>query len=248
MNNRFYRISIIIGFFCIIFLAGCGTNYRDYYYEVQNSVDTTGNVLLTYSLSGITEIQHKRLEPDESFEICERKGVSGDDVWNIETSALMYAIPSIVAANEDSTKMTEELSQRNYWPSQPNNRDGNGVYVLKITDDLFVLERQDYHYHIHNMTDDSLFVTSTLLGDNSRRRDTIPSGETADLEKVEIYTYNEDLQGTDKYVEKKLSGILSLTVKYRENSKNIDLKKYKLLNLQIEKEKCTLIVDHSIFN
>ena len=245
MSYRFHRI--IIGLLCAILLAGCETNHHNYYYVVQNSVDTTGNVLLTYSLNGVTETQYRWLEPDESLEIYERKGVSGDNVWDIETSAVIYAVPTLVAINRDATKMTEELSQRSYWPSQPDNQNGNGIYVLKITDDFFVLEKQGCDYHIHNMTNDSLFVTSSLLGD-SRKRDTIVSGQTANIGGVEIYTYNENLQSTDKYIEKKLSGISSLTVKYKEDSKNIDLKKYKSLNLQIEKQKCTLIIDQSIFN
>jgi len=247
MSYRVHRIRIITGLLCVILFAGCETNHHNYYYVVQNSADTTGKVLLTYSLNEVTETQYRWLEPDESLEIYERKGVSGDDVWNIETSALIYAVPTLVATNQDATKMTEELSQRSYWPPQPDKQNGNGIYVLKITDDFFVLEKQDYCYRIHNMTDDSLFVTSSLLGD-SRRRDTIVSGQAANIGEVKIYTYNENLQSTAKYVEKKLSGISSLTVKYKEDSKNIDFKKYKSLNLQIEKQKCTLIIDQSIFN
>ena len=245
MNYRSHRI--IIGLLCVILLTGCEANHHNYYYVVRNSADTTGNILLTYSLNGVAETQYRWLEPDESLEICERKRVSGDDVWNIETSAVMYAVPALVATNRDADRMTEELAKRSYWPAQPENRNDSGFYVLKITDDLFVLEKQNYYYHIHNMTDDSLFVTSSLLGD-SKKRDTIVSGQTANIGNVEIFTYNENLQGSDKYMEKKLSGISSLTVKYREYSKNIDFKKYKSLQVQIEKEKCTLIIDQSIFN
>ena len=247
MSYKYLRNRIITGFLCFILFAGCETKHRDYYYVVENSADAAGNVLLIYLLNGVTETQFRWLEPNESFLIYERKGVSGDDIWNIETSTLMYAFPTIVATNHDVTQMTEELSQRNYWPPQPNKQDGNGVYLLKITDDLFVLEKQGCDYLVHNMTDDSLFVTSALHG-YARRRDTIVCGQTANIGWAEIFTYSENIQDTDKYIEKKLSGIATLSVKYKENSKNIDLKKQNLFNWQIEEQTCTLIVDESVFN
>lgn len=249
MSYKFYKIEIVFGFLCFILFSGCEADRHDYRYEVQHSASATGSILLTYSLNGATEIQHKGLEPDESFEIYERKGVSGDGIWNIETSSTLYAIPKIVAANHDASKMTEELSQRRYWSSRPEERNGNGIYTLKITDGMFVLERQEFYgYCIYNATDDSLFVTSSLTGNPERRRDTIVAGQTGSIGSTTIYTYNEDYRGADKYIEKKLSGISSLTIKYRERSKNINFKNHKLLNLNIERERCTLTVDQAIFD
>jgi len=230
-----------------MFFSGCKTDHHDYYYVVQHSADASGGILLTYSLNGVPEIQQKRLEPDESFEICERKGVSGNGIWDIETSSALYTITKITATNHDASKITEELSQRKYWCSHPEDRNGKGFYTLKITDDLFVLERQLYDYYIHNAMDDSLFVTYSLLGDDVRRRDTIIADSTANIGKAEIYTYNEDHLDTEKYNERKLSGISSLTVKYKELSKNINFNNRKSLHLQIEKEQCTLTVDQAVF-
>jgi len=247
MSYRIYQIKVIAVLLSMALFAGCETGHRNYRYEVLNATDATGEVLLTYLLNGEREAQYKWLEPNELFEIYERKEVSGSDVWDIETSASMYAVPAIVVTNQDFSKMTEELSQRNFWSRQPENENGTGVYLLRITDDLFVLEKQDYHYYIHNMTDDSLFVTSTLLG-NVRRRDTLESGQIAHIGQVEIYTYSEDFQDTDKYIEKKLSGISSLSVKCKEKLKNIDLKRHNLLNLRPEEEQCTLIIEQSFFD
>ncbi len=235
MNYKFHKIISILGLFCFILFLGCKADHHDYYYIVQNSTDTIGDILLTYSLEGETETQ-ERVKQGESFTVYERKGVSGDDVWNIETSSALYAIPAIVATNLDSTRMTEELSQRSFWPSQPDNLNHNGIYTLKITDDMFVLEKQEgYNYYVSNATSDTLFVTASFSGD-IRKRDTIAREQTAKIGEAEIYTYNETLHGTDKYIEKKLSGISSLTVKYKGNSKNIILKNYKLPNLQVEVE------------
>ena len=247
MICKFCRISVVIYLFGFILFSGCETGKRDYYYVVQNMADNTGRVQLTYSLNGVMENQSKWLEPNESFEIYARKEVSGDDIWNIETSSLLYAVPAIVATNRDSVKKTEELSLRSYWSPQPENRDGNGVYLLKITDDMFVLEKQEYKYLIHNATDDSLFITSSLLGD-ARKRDTIVAKDTISIGQVKIFSYNETLQGTAKYIEKKLSGISSLTVTYKGILKNIDFKKYKSLNLQPCQQQCILVVDRAVFD
>ena len=204
--------------------------------------------MVAYSLNGVPEVRQKWLEPGQSFEIFDRKKVAGNGIWNIETSSVMYALPKITATNHDASRITEELSQRKYWSPQPENRDGKGVYTLKITDDLFVLERQElYGYYIHNAMDDSLFVTCSILGDPARRRDTIIAGQTANIGEATIYAYNEGHWGTEKYIEKKLSGIYSLSVKYREITKNINFNNHKLLNLQTEREQCTLTVDQTVF-
>ena len=245
MSHKFHIIKIIFGFFCFILFGGCGTDYHDYYYVVHHSAEASEGILLTYSLNGVSEIRHKWLEPDESFEICERKEVSGNGIWNIETSSTMYAIPKITATNHNASKITEELSQRKYW-SQPENRNGKGFYTLKITDDLFMLEWQFYHYYVHNATDDSLFVKCSSTG-TAIRRDTIVAGETANIWEAEIYTYSEEHRDTEKYIEKKLSGISSITVTYKELSKNINFNNRKSLHLQIEKEQCILTVDQAVF-
>jgi hypothetical protein len=248
MNHKFHIIKIIFSFLCFLFFSGCETEHHDYHYIVQHSAGATGGILLTYSLTGVPETQQKWLEPDEFFEICERKGVAGSGIWNIETSPALYAIPKITATNHDASKITEELSQRKYWSPQPEERDGKGFYTLKITDDLFVLERQEiYGYYIHNAMDDSLFVTCAIHGDPGRSRDTIVAGQTANIGQAEIYTYTEDHWGTDKYIERKLSGISSLSVKYKEISKTINFNNRKLLRLDVDKERCTLTVDQAVF-
>ena len=247
VNRRFFNIKYIFVFFLPVYLAGCQTEHHDYYYMVRNSTDTTGAVLLTYTLKEGNETQYRKLEPNETVEIYVRKDVAGNGVWNIETSSSIYVISSMTASNDSASCLTEELSIRTFWPPAPENNDGNGIYTLIITDDLFVLEKQaNYQYHIQNMTDDTLFVSSSF--GNIRKRDTIPYDQTVNVGEAEIFSYNETFKDTDKYMEKKLSGISSLALTYREKTVNVNLNSnYKTLNITIEKDKCVLIVEPSIF-
>lgn len=250
MNTTYiFRSFKIIGFiFVLFFLSSCKEDHHNYHYKIQNTAENTGKIRLTYTLNDEPEAFEKWLEPNEIFEIYLRKNVTGDDIWNIETSSSLYVVPSLIATNEGETKMTEDLSIRSYWPANPTKEGENGVYFLQITDDLFMLEKQEsYSYLIHNGLTDTLFATSHLHG-SERRKDTVVAGETINIGHVEIYTYNENLKGTDKYIEKKLSGISSLTLKHEENTQNVNLKNYKLLNLQIKEQECILTVDNSIFN
>jgi len=249
-NRRFFKIKYIFAVFLpVVFVCwmGCQTEHHDYYYMVKNSTNTTGAILLTYKLKEGKNTDSLRLEPDETAEIYLRSGVSGSGVWNIETSSFIYVLSSMTASNENASRFTEELSIRNFWPSAPESNNGNGIYTLPITDDLFVLEKQEnYQYHIQNSTDDTLFVASSF--GNIRKRDTIPSNQTVIVGEAEIFSYDETLKNTDKYIEKKLSGISSLDLTYREKTKKVNLRTdYKSLNINPEREKCTLIIEPSIF-
>ena len=216
---------------------------------VKNSTDTTGAVLLTYTLKAGNETKSLKLEPNKTVEILYvRRDVAGNGVWNIETSSSLYVISSMTASNESTSRLTEDLSIRSFWPPAPESNDGKGIYTLLITDDLFVLEKQEnYQYHIRNMTDDTLFVASSF--ENIRKRDTILYDQTLNIGEAAIFSYNETLKDTDKYVEKKLSGISSLSLTYKEKSVNVNLQtNYKTLNINVEKDKCVLIVESSIFD
>jgi hypothetical protein len=249
MSFKLHQISIVTILLSLLFLGGCEVGHRDYQYVVRNSTESDDWFLLTYSLNGVTEPQQIWLEPGDTFLICERKGVAGDDIWNIETSAVMFSVPSIVAANGDLSRITEELSQRAYWPAQPKNQNGVGVYELQITDDLFVLEKQWHTYYIHNKTDSTIVVESKFKDAEGLRRDTIANREKAEIGSVEIFAYNDEtLQKTDKYKERKLSGITSLSIKggSKDIRKSIDLKKPND-KWVIEPEESTLNVDESVF-
>jgi len=252
MSFKIYQISIATILVSLLFFGGCEVGNRDYQYIVRHSAKHNDTILLTYSLNGATEPQKRILAGvGDTLHIYERIDVAGNNIWNIETSAVMFAIPKMVAANNDSSRITEELSQRALWPAQPENRNGTGVYELRITDDLFVLEKQWHTYHIQNKTeDDTLFVISALLREPRRRLDTVLIGETKDIFGAEIFAYDDVLQETEpnKYNEKKLSGIVSLSITYKGISKNIDLKKPHLYEWNIERTKSTLSVNKSVFN
>ncbi len=253
MNYKLSKISVITVLFSILFLCGCEVGYRDYKYIVRHSAESRDSIFLTYSLNGETELLTKRMGRGDTFVIYERKDVTGNDVWDIETSSSMFAVPSITATvNGDAIRMTEELSLRTYWAMQPPEQ-GSGVYELRITDALFVLENQQHFYGIYNSTDDTLFVISELFN-KDRERDTIPplnEQGSVDIGSVDIFVYDEEHCEADKKRcdEKKLSGIMSLSITYKEIRKNIDLKKPYLYDWDTtEREKSTLNVKESIFD
>jgi len=248
VNRRFFKIKYFFVFFLPVCLAGCQTGHNDYYYRVKNSTDTTGAVLLTYKVKGDNETYSLKLEQNETVDIYIRRGVAGNDVWNIETSASIYVLTSMTASNDSVSRLTEDLSIRSIWPPAPENSGGNGIYTLLITDNLFLLEKQpNYQYLIQNKTDSTLFVSSSI--GNINKYDTIPHSQTAKIGQAEIFSYNETLKGTDKYVEKKLSGISSLSLTYKEKPpvKVNLINSYKAGNIKIEKDECLLVVEPSIF-
>ncbi len=244
MNYKLFHTGFIAILLSLLFFAGCEKGYRSYLYVVRNE-SKTDTFQLTYSLRDGSKLQQK-LEPEDTLHLCKRKDVLGGDIWNIETSSTMYAIPSIVAAKNDSSRISKELSQRIFWPVQPEEKNGMGVYELRIDSSLLVLEKiENYHYFIHSKMDDTtLFVvTSTLSGETIRQRDTIRGTNTGVELIVDIYSYGEKEKGTDEYNEKKLSGISSLSITYNGITKSVDLKKPYLYNWQIERKKSTLNLD-----
>jgi hypothetical protein len=243
-----YKSIYFIALFFIILFSNCKIGHRDYYYLIENSTETIGPVVLTYQIAENTETFTKTLLPEEPFfEIYKRPGVSGDDIWNIETSSSLYAITSLIGMNEEGDRMTENLSIRSYWPGLPEKVNGNGVYKLEITDDLFVLSRQSgYNYAVLNSLSDTLFVTVYLHG-QSRQRDTLLAGELKRIGSNEIFTYPEEYNNMEKYKERKLSGISSLLLKYRQNSITLNLKNYKLFDWEIGKDQTTFKIDESYF-
>ncbi|MDR1730424.1 MAG: hypothetical protein LBR52_07165 [Prevotellaceae bacterium] len=248
MNYKLPEISAItVLLLSILLLNGCEVGHRNYRYIVSNEI--SDSLLLTCLLNGETETQQIWMKPGSDTLIYERNGVAGDDIWNIETSPTMFAIHTLTATakNGNTTRMTDELSQRIFWSPQPEDRNGTGVYTLQIRDSLFKLEKQPNFYLVHNAMDTTIFVISEWH-EKDRSRDTIACGETAEIGCAEVFVYDETWQGTDKYIEKKLSGIRSLTVTYKRISKSIDLKKPHLYKWNTsEPGKSTLSADSTIF-
>jgi hypothetical protein len=242
------RFGYLIILLFIIFFSHCKVEHRDYSYLIKNSTESIGSITLTYQLPENPEIFTLVLSPEDApFEIYRRNNVTGDDIWNIETSSSLYAIKSLTAINESKDKMTEELSVRRYWSSFPREDNGKGVYEFEITDDVFVLSKQpDYRYYIRNALSDTLFVTSYLQG-KSRERDTLLAGELKTIGSNEIFTYSEEYNNTEKYKEKKLSGISSITVRFKENSRTLSFSKYNYFNWDIGKDHTTISVDETYF-
>ena len=242
MKYKLHQISIIAVFLSILFFAGCEAGHHDYYY-VARYADTTGNgsYILTYLLNGRTEPQTRELKPGDTIHIYERKGVSGDDIWDIETSATLYAIRSIVAAKNDSSEITEELSPRTFWSLQS----GTGVYELRIDNSMFKLKKQLHSYLIHNETDTAIFVRVQ----KSLQQDTIGEAKILPVREAEIYAYTTPERDSIKYRESLLSGISSLSIIYKGISREINLNKPYLYNWNFdEPEKSILTVDKSIFD
>lgn len=138
-------------------LSSCDEGKHDYYYCTTNKTDKA--ICVSYQNAGEFEMTTDILLPGMTDTICVRKNVSGDDVWDIETSAELFQVQKLECSIADST-YTDNLRLRSLW-GKVNVADGNGVYKLDITPDLFTVRNVKYFYFIQNDCDYILDLSIT---------------------------------------------------------------------------------------
>lgn len=144
-------------------LVSCDEGEHDYVYCVTNHTDH--NVNLSYKIFDDSRSFSKSILPGQTDTLCWRRDVSGNDVWDVESGSEIFMISSL-QADINSSSFSDNLRLRNLW-SGVSERDGNGCYVLDITDDMFVYKSYKYYYGV---TNNSSYYLSYML--------TVPTGKS----------------------------------------------------------------------
>ncbi len=151
-------------------LVSCDEGSHDYYYLAVNQ--TNRPVYLSYRVANDYETYFDTLYPGQTDTLSYRGGVSGDDVWDIETSAEIYQLSAIEGSLFDSA-YSDNLRKRSLWSPVADNG-GIGVFTLNITPDMFPLKKQYYVYRILNNT--GLEFSCSVSGYFGKTNVTIPNG------------------------------------------------------------------------
>ncbi|MCK9156722.1 MAG: hypothetical protein M0P12_11570 [Paludibacteraceae bacterium] len=231
-------------------LSGCEAEHHDYVYMIKSSVSTP--VELTYHIANEDDVRHTTLQNGETLRLCTREGVSGDEIWNIETSSTIFPISAMIATTNNFDLLTENLSIRNYWPSNPVAIGDSGIYTLNLTDDDFILSKKvDFKYEITSEVSDSIIVTSYIVGDKPKKDTMTAENNKIQIGTATIYAYNE--KATKKVSErnvKMLSGLQSLSLTFLKDgesySRSINLSKEDSL-FSFSDKGCTMTIKGSIF-
>ena len=244
------NLNIISSIFLIgVLLLSCQKEYFDYSYRIKNnsSYDT---IIVTCSVMpsslAIKTDSTFILEKDKTFPLCSRLDVAGQSVWDVENTIKLYKIKELTVTTADGIFKTQDLSYRRHWAG-PLTEDGEGVYELNFTDNLFINKQQNgYEYKVKNELPDKLYLSysKNSSSNSSIQNDTIPSMTSKTIAIVDIYSYLGD--NTDLYMEAKLSGLRTLSLKYKDIKKNIDKKRDTTL-FKIYEDSCVIIVKPEFF-
>ena len=146
--RRLFAPALISAFAALTSMS-CAEGEHDYYYCVANN--TGKQVSLNFKLDGDPVTYTDTLNPGETHTLTRRGGVTGDDVWDVETAAEIYQFSALEACL-DGKAFTENLRLRSLW-GNVREKDDNGFYTLNLTPDLFTLKDHFYWYWIYNNTD-----------------------------------------------------------------------------------------------
>ncbi len=144
----------------IALFAACDEGEHDYFYCVSNN--TNHNVALAYQVVGTSKTVYDTLSPGQTDTLACRLGVSGENVWNVETSSEIYMISSLEASINDSV-FTENARLRSLWGNVVKVNDV-GVYTLNLSSSLFNVAKRSYFYKIVNRSGYSLGIDITSGG------------------------------------------------------------------------------------
>ena len=229
---------------------GCETDHHDYIYNLK--VSTTQPVHVSYQINDEDSTHYMTLVKGDSIRLCKRSGVSGDDIWDVETSASIYKIKSLLAYTMDSSSMTENLNRRGYWSAKPVAKGDSAYYTMELTDQCFILSKQnDFTYKASSSTQDSVVITCFL--NSEVKKDTLFGGKnSATIGSSDIYIYNGNAKKEEK--EKRLqllSGLSSISLKLKKEGKDytrsINLTREDSL-FSFSTNECTLNIKETIFN
>ncbi len=248
IRNLLSKRSLILPLITVL-LMSCDKSEQDYRYVIVNKTTAEEPIEIQYNVEGVSETLKRVLQPGDSVVLAERSEIRGKKIWDIETSVDIYKVKHLQAYSQDQSMISEELAFRKLWKG-PENTDNVGIYQLDLSDEHFVLSKQEgYTYCIKNEMRDTIFSTShlkTISGENTTRSsDTILRGTTQSIGSVDIYTYSEDFKGEKKYKTQKMTGLSSIFFLYKNNRYTISKTK-DTAYFEISKDTCTLVISENM--
>ncbi len=143
--------------------SSCSEGEHDYVYLVCNKASQTVN--LSYRIQGDNTIYYDTLAPGQTDTLCWRRNVTGDDVWDVETSAQIYKL-SAIEANIGGKVFTDSLRLKREWQAMEVNNEV-GVYRLNIVDDHFVKTNYNYYFEFKNESGLPVFFQAAINGEKA---------------------------------------------------------------------------------
>lgn len=175
MKKNFLRnILLLAGSLLTVALAGCDEGENTYEYWVQNQTQKV--ICIEYELHDSPKIEYDTLQPGGNALIYTREEVSGDDIWDIESGSMMFAIRRLDVSINDSI-YTESLCVRKVWQG-PQEEDGVGRYCMPVSDSLFVMSNKGYRYELNNNTSKDVFFVLLKQEENESDSVSVPAGES----------------------------------------------------------------------
>lgn len=239
MRNIFH---ILIG---LLLLNACKSENHDYSYTLINKAETYSPITVVYQVTD-EKADTVILTYGDVLKLANRMDVTGEDVWDIETSVSLYKIKTLQIFSHDSSHISEELAYRRSWEG-PEDINGVGNYKLVVEDSLIMLSKQNnYTYVISNTFDDTLFVISDITS-KGRAHDTLIGQGSYIIGSTDIYTYDESLKDLPKYKTQKLKWLTALNIRHNGKSKALKMSKDTSF-FRTDKDTCYLTVSDLIFN
>mgnify|MGYP003311294797 CR=1 FL=1 len=153
MKKNFLRnILLLAGSLLTVALAGCDEGENTYEYWVQNQTQKV--ICIEYELHDSPKIEYDTLQPGGNALIYTREEVSGDDIWDIESGSMMFAIRRLDVSINDSiyTEIYNGLPSQN-----PEGYDNNSPinFADRLSDKTRLLI-------IHGTADDNVHFQNTI--------------------------------------------------------------------------------------
>ena len=150
MTKFFKQLTapVVVSALAALVSLSCSEGEHDYYYRVANNTEKT--VTLNFKLDGDPVAYFDTIQPGDTHTLARRGGVTGEDIWDVETAAEIYQFSALEACL-DGSSFTENLRLRSLWGGVQE-KDGNGIYTLSLKPDMFTMKDHMYWYWIYNNT------------------------------------------------------------------------------------------------
>ena len=132
MTKFFKQLTapVVVSALAALVSLSCSEGEHDYYYRVANNTEKT--VTLNFKLDGDPVAYFDTIQPGDTHTLARRGGVTGEDIWDVETAAEIYQFSALEACL-DGSSFTENLRLRSLWGGVQE-KDGNGIYTLSLGD------------------------------------------------------------------------------------------------------------------